>query len=388
MHKTDTIPFARVLSISPSRDHRHRDREMLASAGASEIYSMDSVKEGLAWLAANPVDLLLLDADLGRTTGPRVLRILRRKRSLRRLPVIVTAADGGRETVLDAVAAGCSGFLLRPYSMQTLLRQCRLAAAGANPGRERLEALRQARREARQGRHQRAVRTLDRVVARREEAERLYAEGCEHLADGRFEQAIAAFGKAVAMNDLFAEAYIGMANAWEALGHPDKARACMRRAAEAYARASEMERARGILAQTLRDMPSSGNPFLDLGFSLVRSGEFRAAGKAYVLASRHGGTGEASFKAAARACLFTADPRRAARLLSEAVAEAHGGLHAYTVYKRIMGDVPRADAGATGVGRGGEPMRAVNDVWAVVKYTAKAFLGGGPPPCEPLPLDF
>ncbi|WP_461208323.1 response regulator [Desulfocurvus sp. DL9XJH121] len=389
MQKTKLTPFATALAISPDRDRLRRDREALQAAGVADVRVRDSIKDGLAWLAENDVDLLLLDAELGRTTGPRVLRMLRRHREYRRLPVIVTSNDGSRAAVLRSLAAGCSGFLVRPYSVKALLRQCALAAADTDPGRERLAALRLAREEAELGRHERAISALDRAASKREEAERLYDEGCMHLAEERFEQAIAAFGKAVALNDLFAEAYIGMANAWTALERPDKARGCMRRAAEAHARASDMDRTRQALALALRDNPLAANPFLDLGFALVRQGEFKAAGQAYVLASRHGATGEDSFKAASRACLFTRDPKTAARRLSEAMAEADAALDALPVYKRIMGDIPRTPPTGHGRDRSAALGRPVNDIWAVVKFTAKAFLGGGPPPFEPLlPLDF
>jgi CheY-like chemotaxis protein len=389
MQQHNHTPFASALAISPNGDHLRRDRAALRSAGVPEVHTRRSVKDALAWLAKNPVDMVLLDADLGRTTGPRVLRMLRRRPRFRRLPVIITGADGSRDAVLRALASGCSGFLVRPYSPSRLIRQCELAARGANPGRERQAALRLAQGEAGHGRHRAAAAALEKAVDRREEADRYYAEGCEHLAGERFEQAIVAFGKAVAMYDLFAEAYIGMANAWEALGQPDKARSCMRRAADAYARASEVDRARETLAKVVRDNPRAGNPFLDLGFSLVRQGEFRAAGQVYVLAARHGSTGESAWRAATRACLFTRDPKRSARLLSEAVAEAGSGLPASSVYKRIMGEAPPSEASVarrTG-GLAASGARAVNDVWAVVKYTAKAVWGGSLPPVEPMPLD-
>ena len=161
-------------------------------------------------------------------------------------------------------------------------------------------------------------------------------------------------------------------------------------AADAYARADEMRRTREVLARALQDNPQAGNPFLDLGFSLVRQGEFQAAGKAYVLAAHHGRTGDGAYKAAARACLFTRSPKRSARLLSEAVAQADASQHAYSVYKRIMGDIPRTASHVT-ENRSQDTSRSatpVNDIWAVVKFTAKAFLGGGSMPFEPLPLDF
>lgn len=389
MQTENHTPFTSALAISPNGDNLRRDRDALRRAGVPMVHARRSVKDALAWLAKNRVDMVLLDADLGRTTGARVLRMLRRRRRFQRLPVIIAGADGNRESVLKAVASGCSGFLVRPYSPSRLIRQCELAARSTNPGRERLAALRLARKEHEQGRHHKTVVTIKNVVDQREEADRHYSDGCQHLAEDRFDLAIACFGKAVALNNLFAEAYIGMANAWTALGREDKAASCMRRAADAYARASEIGHARETLARVLHDHPNAGNPFLDLGFSLVRQGEFEAAGQVYSLATRHMPTGNAAYKAAARACLFTRAPKRSARLLAEAVAAAGGGLQASTVYKRIMGEVPPSKRMGEGLGGSGasSPTSPVNDIWAVVKYTAKAVWGGSLPPAEPIPLE-
>ncbi|MBU1002041.1 MAG: response regulator [Proteobacteria bacterium] len=392
MRKKNLSPFNSVLAVSPNREHLRLDRTALRTAGIPEIVTQPSIEKALAWMSANPVDVVILDANLERTTAVRVLRLLRRRQSFATLPVIVASTNGSRNCVLETLAAGCSGFLVRPYSIEGLLKQCRLAASGANPGQERVAAMQQAQQETRRGRRRRAIATMERATSKQDEARQHFIKGCSHLTAERFELALVSFNKAVAINALFAEAFIGMANAWEALGESEKARLCMRRAVDAHVRNNSISRTRDVLARILMDNPNTPNPFLDLGFALVRQEEFKAAGQAYTLAVRHDATGNGIYTAVARACLFTNDPRGSARLIATAMAEAGSALPSGALYKRIMGDIPSlpgldAARGETDqmADDGGSVM---NDILAVLKYTWKLYRNGGPLTPQPLSLDF
>jgi len=380
-------PFTTVMTVSPSRENLSRDRRALRQAGVPAVITKASLEEALAWLADNSVDLLILDSDLGRTSGARVLKLLRRRRSYAALPVIIAGTDGSRAAVLEAMAAGCSGFLVRPYSQDALTRQCQLAAQSSQPDPERQNAMELARKALAAARPRRAINAMKRAVANEDEARQHYVRGCEHLTAERFELAINAFNKAVALNTLFAEAYIGMANAWDGLGEPQKAKECMRRAVDAHARNNAIARTRETLARILKDHPDATNPFLDLGFSLVRKGEFQAAGQAYALGLQHSPTSGQAFAAMTRACLFTDTPADAARAVARAMAEAGAPHSPETLFRRIMGDLPPAQGAATRARTAARPeMRVMNDIWAVLKVTWKLYRNGGPIEYEPLPL--
>ena len=382
-----TPPFASALVVTPSADHLRTDRDFLRRAGVPVVRGGTNVRATMAWLAANPVGLVLLDADLGRTTGVRVAAMLRRRRAFDRTPLVLASAHGAETDVLEAVAAGCSGFLLRPYSPEAFRRQLHLAARGADPGAARLAALALARREAARGRHDAARQAFEQAAPLPDEAARCYEAGCTHLVAQRYEEAVREFSRAVAVNSLHAEAYVGLASAWKHLGDPARARENMLRAAQAFARRDEMLRTRRELALILRDSPATENPFMDLGFSLVRQGAHAAAGRAYALAARYSPAAEVP-AAVARACHFTRAPEAAARLVAQALAQATGRDNAGAVYKAVMGDMPRRTAPGAEPTPGGAP-GVMHDLWAVLKYTCKAYRHGGPlPSAAPLALDF
>lgn len=377
MRRENKTPFTSALVVSANRDHLRLDRDTLRKAGVERVHGGTDVKKALAWLAKNPVDVVLLDADLGSVRGADAAAVLRKRRGLDRTPIVLTSLSGSEADVLDALAAGCTGYLVRPYSMESFLTQMRRAARGANPGAARKAALARARRQARAGDVEHARQSYGAVAEQRNEALARYEAGCEHLAGRRFDEALREFGKAVAINSLYAEAYVGLASCHKALGEPERARDAMRKAAQAFALREEMRRTRRAVVQVLRERPGIDNPFLELGFTLVRQGDFAGAGRAYDLAGRYASRSEVD-AATARACLFTRDPRRAARLLAAAMAEASGRDDAPAVYKRIMGDFPRRTARAPQAAETAQEPGVMHDLWAVLKYTWKAYRKGEP----------
>lgn len=388
MNRNHATPFRSALVISPNRNHLRMDRAFLRTAGVEDISGGNDVKRELIRLTETPVDVVLLDADLGVTSGAQAASLLRKRRSLDRIPIVMTSLTGGEQDVLDALASGCSGFLVRPYSVKTFIDQLGRAARGINPGTARKAAFERARLEAERGRHERARLALEEVVSSESEARSRYEKGLEHLAEKRFTKAIHAFSGAVSVNSLYAEAFVGLAKTYKEMGDPKRARQNMRRAAKAFALRDEMSRTRQALVRILRDDPETENPFMTLGFNLVRQGDFAAAGRAYALAEHYSPLPEVG-TSASRACHFTRDPMRSAKLLSEAFAEATGADNAPAVFKSIMGDVPPriAEAASDKAKIASEPT-VMQDFWAVLKYTYKMYRNGGPLPSgQPIALD-
>jgi DNA-binding NarL/FixJ family response regulator len=80
-----------------------------------------SVLDGvLAYLRAEPVDLVLLDLRLARTPGAIDLRRLREHFPNQKFIVMADSED--RATILDCLAAGAHGYILKSTTMSQLLR--------------------------------------------------------------------------------------------------------------------------------------------------------------------------------------------------------------------------------------------------------------------------
>src|SRR5215471_15727008 len=110
-------------------------RESLQTLLELEGYGVDTATdgaEGLARLAERPYDLVLLDFAMPERNGIEVLQDIRERDS--ELPVIMITAYGTVENAVNAMQAGATNFIQKPWDNEKLLADVRTAV-----GRRRAE---------------------------------------------------------------------------------------------------------------------------------------------------------------------------------------------------------------------------------------------------------
>ena len=92
--------------------------QLLLSCNRTDL-NLDQVSNGtdaLRKLQSRSYDLLITDTDMPGMTGAQLVQALRADEKLKSLPVIMMLAVGaGKKDVLDAVALGISGFIIKPF---------------------------------------------------------------------------------------------------------------------------------------------------------------------------------------------------------------------------------------------------------------------------------
>jgi len=81
--------------------------------------------EAIERLGLAPVDLMILDLNMPDMHGIEVLDFLRRHQAYSRIPVIVLTTRGDEASRADALAAGASLYLTKPFGPQELSAQAR-----------------------------------------------------------------------------------------------------------------------------------------------------------------------------------------------------------------------------------------------------------------------
>lgn len=81
--------------------------------------------ETIERLALNPVDLVILDLNMPDMHGIEVIEFLRGHQSYRRIPVIVLTTRGDDTSRADALAAGATIYLTKPFDPDELMAQAR-----------------------------------------------------------------------------------------------------------------------------------------------------------------------------------------------------------------------------------------------------------------------
>ena len=110
----------RILVVEDQQDNRQILRDLLESANYVVIEVEDG-EQALAAVRAQRPDLILMDVQLPILDGFEATRRIKADPELNSIPVIVVTsyALGGDES--KARAAGCDGYVTKPYSPRQLL---------------------------------------------------------------------------------------------------------------------------------------------------------------------------------------------------------------------------------------------------------------------------
>jgi len=105
-----------VLVVDDFETMRKVTAHQLRDAGAERVLIARDGHEALRVLESHKVDLILSDWNMPGMDGLELLRFVRRDARLRGLPFMMVTAEAARERVQQAIEAGVSTLLVKPYT--------------------------------------------------------------------------------------------------------------------------------------------------------------------------------------------------------------------------------------------------------------------------------
>jgi two-component system cell cycle response regulator DivK len=114
----------RILVVEDIEDNRRIMHDLITSAGFEFVEARDGQEALPTALACKP-DLIMMDIQLPLLDGYEATRRIKAEQSLRHVPVIAVtsyALSGDEE---KARAAGCDGYVTKPFSPRQLLATIR-----------------------------------------------------------------------------------------------------------------------------------------------------------------------------------------------------------------------------------------------------------------------
>jgi CheY-like chemotaxis protein len=114
-----TARRVRVLYVDDSLSVRKVAEKMLTQLGADVSVAVDGV-EALEKLRGAEFDIVFSDIEMPRMHGYELVREIRFLPNLRELPVIMVTSRSGTKHREEAAQAGASGYLTKPFNMQSL----------------------------------------------------------------------------------------------------------------------------------------------------------------------------------------------------------------------------------------------------------------------------
>jgi two-component system chemotaxis response regulator CheY len=120
----------KILTIDDSRVMRQMLFSTLSAAGHTPIQACDG-QEGLEALEdAGHVDLIITDINMPRLDGFGFIQRARQHPAHRGTPILVLSTESGEDKKLRARTAGASGWIVKPFNSDTLLRAVRRVTTG------------------------------------------------------------------------------------------------------------------------------------------------------------------------------------------------------------------------------------------------------------------
>ena len=114
----------RILSIEDQEDNRAILRDLLTGAGFELIEAVDG-EEGVKLAQSERPDLILMDIQLPIIDGYEATRQIRAIVDLKSIPIIAVTSYALSGDEAKTRAAGCDGYVAKPFSPRQLLAKVR-----------------------------------------------------------------------------------------------------------------------------------------------------------------------------------------------------------------------------------------------------------------------
>ncbi len=114
----------RILVIEDTENNRRILNDLLTRSGFEVIEANDGEK-GVAMAADRKPDLILMDIQLPIVDGYEATRRIKSNPALREIPIIAVTSYALSGDEAKARAAGCDGYVAKPFSPRVILAKVR-----------------------------------------------------------------------------------------------------------------------------------------------------------------------------------------------------------------------------------------------------------------------
>jgi two-component system, chemotaxis family, chemotaxis protein CheY len=111
-------------------------KNLLQELGYQNVQEADDGKTAWPMLQTGSFDFVITDWNMPLMPGLDLLKAIRADEKLKGLPVLMVTAEAKREQIVEAVQAGVSGYVVKPFTAEILkqkldkILQARSAATG------------------------------------------------------------------------------------------------------------------------------------------------------------------------------------------------------------------------------------------------------------------
>ncbi len=111
---------ASILIVDDHQSMRRTVADIMRMLGYFNIHYADGIMALAQLQELSSTELVLLDWNMPRMSGIDCLREIRSSPKFEKLPVIMVTAEAEQELVVEAVSAGVTNYIVKPFTPATL----------------------------------------------------------------------------------------------------------------------------------------------------------------------------------------------------------------------------------------------------------------------------
>ncbi len=109
-------------------------KNLLQELGHRHIEEADDGNTALPMLKSGSFDCLITDWNMPGMPGLALLKAVRADPKLAKLPVLMLTAEAKQSQIVEAAQAGVNGYVIKPFTVQTLSEKLAKLFPGRAPG--------------------------------------------------------------------------------------------------------------------------------------------------------------------------------------------------------------------------------------------------------------
>ena len=110
----------RILIVDDFSTMRRIIKNLLRDLGYHNTVEADDGNTALPLLKKGGIDFLVTDWNMPGMSGLDLLKAVRAEAELQDLPVLMVTAESKREQIIEAAQAGVNGYIVKPFTANTL----------------------------------------------------------------------------------------------------------------------------------------------------------------------------------------------------------------------------------------------------------------------------
>jgi two-component system chemotaxis response regulator CheY len=110
----------KVLIVDDFATMRRIMKNILKQIGFTNIIEADDGTTALEELKKTSIDLIISDWNMPKMSGLELLKTVRKTDGLKDLPFLMVTAEAQKQNVIDAVQAGVSNYVVKPFTADAI----------------------------------------------------------------------------------------------------------------------------------------------------------------------------------------------------------------------------------------------------------------------------